>query len=289
MSQIQGSGWFAQLAGSVNCNDDGKIYVNPSGLDINDGSFFFPVKTLTKAFTLVSASRPVVVMAPGSYVEAAAVAWPNVSGVALVGAGCNVTSISVTGYAASVINVIPGAKSSTFTGLIQGVEIDHSGLTAALTYGQIGIQFSNATVTKKIQFNIKNCGWSWEEDTDQSVKVVHTDTGNAVRIYISGDGSQQEIGAMYFAVGNNADRLHCENLWLMCPITTVGADQLRVRLLKCIVQEHSVSVAVACNSSLVTVTLLDCFQWTDYDDTVAEIFEQAEAANVTGTTAVIVD
>lgn len=270
-----------------NYNEPAEIHVHPDGDDAGNGSFLQPVATLTHAFELVSATRLVVRMAPGSYVEPATVTWPNRKEVRVLGAGCGQTSISITGYSAKVFQVAPGAQSSTFTGYIEGVEIDHSGLTALATYGQIGFNFDNTSVTKKLNFSIKNCGWSWDSETDQSIKVVHADTGNAVRIYVSGDGSQQEIGASYFAVANNADRLHFENCWLTGSVTTVGADQLRVRLLRCIIPEHSVRVAVICNSGLVTVTLAQCLQWTDYDDTVAEIFEKAEASNVTGSTAVI--
>jgi len=269
-------------------NDLGRIYVHPDGNDTRMGTFHAPVKTITRGLALVTSSRLIVNVAPGSYSEPAVLSWPNQIGVNLVGSGCSVTSVSIAGYAASVIDVIPLVQTKTFTGLISGIEIDHSGETADGVYGQIGVQFSDAGgVNRKIQFNIKNCGWSWEEDTDLSIKVVHGSTSNGIRIYVSGDGSQQEVGAIYFAVANNADRLHLENLWLYNSVTLVGADQIRVRALRCIIPEHSVKVAFIGNSGLQTVTMAQCLQWTDYDDTVAEIFEKAESANVTGSTAVV--
>ena len=264
-----------------NYSDPTGIYVNKDGDDACNGSFYKPVATVTAALALVSSTRKVINVAPGAYAEAAALTWPSIGGVSLVGAGSSLTSISATGT--TVFSVNPTAQTSTFTGLIQDIEIDHSAGD-----GQSGITFNNTSVARKLNFSLKGIGYSWDEDTDKSINIATHVTGNAIRIYCSGYGDQTEVGAIYFKVNDNADRLHLENMWLMCTTTLSGADQIRVRALRCVIPEHTVAVAFVGDSGLQTVTLVDCWQWTDYDDTVAEIFEHAESGNVTGSTAVVV-
>lgn len=280
------------LADLVDLGDgDGIVHVSPRGSDVTgDGTFLFPVATVTKAMTLlVSPTRMVISLAPGIYAEAAPVAWPTFKEARLLGPGSQFCSVSAVG--ASVFTVTPGVQDSTFTGYMQGFEIDHSAGAA-----QSGITFSNAGMTKKLNFYGHDVPFSADEPTDRSINVAtHTDADNAIRIYWTGDGTQKEIGGtIYFNVNNLADRLHCEQLWLVGgsvadedpPLVAVGAistsnaaKEMRIRLYKCIVPLHN---ALSGGSATQVVTAVGCHSWVDYDDITPEIFAALDTGELIG-------
>ena len=253
-----------------------EIHVNPSGSDTSgEGSILEPVKTLTKAMTLVSATRMVIRLASGSYAEAAPVVWPTRKGVSLIGPGSQFCSISAVGT--SVFTVTPGVQTSTFTGYMQGFEIDHSAGAA-----QSGITFNNTGMTKKLNFYTHDVPFSADDPTDKSIDVkTHTDADNAIRIYMTGDGTQKEIGgAIYFEVNNLADRLHCEQLWLVGTITTPNvAKEMRIRLFRCIVPH---AAALAGGNATQVVTAVECHSWIDYNDITPEVYAALDTAELTG-------
>jgi hypothetical protein len=261
--------------------DELEIHVSPSGSDSGQGTKLSPVKTITKAFTLVTATRYVIRIHPGVYEEAAALAWPTIRGVAVIGDGNDVVSIAVPHTAATeVIKVTPGVQTSTFTGLLKGVEIVHEGESSL--EAQSGIKFDNTGITRNIVFSINDCTFSPDAITDKSIDIAtHDDADHAVRIYVSGSGNQDEIGgAIYFNVNNLADRLHFENCWLIGTITTPNvAKEFRLRLFKCIVPHEA---ATAGGNATQKITAVACHSWIDYDDTVAEIFDNLDTDDLTG-------
>jgi len=258
-----------------------RIYADPSGSDTTgDGSIANPVASLTKAMTLVSANRLIIMLAPGEYVEVAPVVWTTTKNAVVMGAGNNCTSISTTG--ASVITVTPGVQASTFTGHIEGITIDHSGITTGVTHAQSGITFDNTGITRNLVFSIKNCAFSADAITDKSINIAtHADADHAVRVYVSGDGTQTEIeGAIYFAVNNLADRLHCEQLWIKGTITTTNpAKEFRMRLYRCIVPYGA---ATAGGSSTQVITSVNSYSWVDYKDIVPEVYAALATGDLTG-------
>lgn len=259
-----------------------KVFVDPAGSDTYGfGIPGFPVATLSKAFTMVRAARPIVVLAPGAYNELAPVAWPTVRGIAVLGPGSDFCSITVPIITAtSVITVTPGIQTSTFTGVISGVSIIHQGVHP--THGQAGITFDNTGITRNIVFNIKNCAFLPNAVTDKSINMAtHTDPDHAVRIYVSGNGNQTEIGgAVYFEVNNLADRLHCEQLWFKGTITTPNvAKEMRIRLYKCIVQHEN---ATAGGNATQVITSVGSHSWVDYNDIVPEVYAALDSADLTG-------
>ena len=260
-----------------------KVYVDPNGSDTaGAGSAIAPVATVTKALTLVTATRRVIVLAPGDYAEAATLVWPTVNGVALISSGgSQVTTVSVpVAGQTSVITVTPGVQTSSFYGLIQGVEIDHSGVHP--THAQSGITFDNTGMTKKLNFSIKNCTGSCDAGTDKWVNVAtHADADNAICIYISGDGVQSEVeGAINFVVNNNADRLHLEQVWIDGTITTSAtALEFRMRLYRCILPAGA---ATAGGNGLQYITSVNSYVWTDYDDLTPETYVALATGDLAG-------
>jgi hypothetical protein len=269
----------------TNYNDPSTIYANKDGVDDNNGSYFKPVKTITRALALVDATRLVVMVAPGSYEEPATLTWPLRKGVMLIGAGASCTSISAPSSTTGIITVAPGVQTSSFNGHLEGFEIVHDE-TADID----GITFSNASMTKKLGFTIKNCTFSPDSETDKSIHVeTHSDSGNSIRIYVSGDGCQSEIGgAIYFNINNNADRLHLENCWIIGTITTSStAIEGRIRLFKCIVPHNA---ATGGGNAMQYITSVDSFSWIDYDDLTPEIYGQLDSSDLAGShSEVIVD
>jgi hypothetical protein len=257
------------------------IYVAKDGVDTADGSRGAPVLTVTRALALVSATRLVVSIGPGEFEEAATLVWPTRKDVCVVGAGSDLTSIAVpVATATSVITVTPGAQTSSYTGLLADVEIVHEGSTGG--EAQSGITFSNASMGKKLGFNIKRCTFSPDETTDKSINMgTHTDADNSVRIYVTGDGNQSEIGgATYFKFYNLADRLHFESCWLIGTITT-SSDALegRIRLYKCIVPHGA---ATAGGNAMQYITSVCSYSWIDYDDLTPEIYAALDTADLAG-------
>ena len=253
----------------------GVIFVHPQGSDDAIGTALAPVASLTRAFALVSASRLTVVMAPGTYAEAAAVVWPTRKGVKVLGAGSAFTSISATGT--RVFTVTPGAQTSTWEGHIEGVEIDHSAGSA-----QGGIVFSNAAMTKKLLFSVVNCAFVADASTDKSIDVAtHTDADNGIRIYISGDGTQKEIeGAIYFLVKNNGDRLNLDQLWLRGVITTSTDDKpMNIRIRRCMIPKGAASAG---GHSSQKITSVSSYGWTDFNNDTAELYAAADTNDFEG-------
>lgn len=273
-----------------------QIFADPDGSDTDgNGTKMSPVATLTKALSLVTSARRVVMMAPGEYAEAAAIVWPVVNGVIVKGAGADLTIISVD-LSAYIMTVTPGVVSSTWTGYLHDLTIDHSGHTTGTTHLQKGIYFDNTAMTKKLLFGIKNCGFSSNLGTDKSIDMLHGDADNAIRVYITGDGSQTEIqGQVYFDVDNVADRLELVDCWLTggngttegAVSTSDDAHELRIRMLRCMVPLVS---ALSGGSSTQIVTARLCYTWVDYNDTVPEIYHALVTGDLIGAhTQVIAD
>ena len=254
---------------------NGCVHLAPGGSDTDgDGTPMSPVATWTKAVTLMTASRKILAPAPGAYVEAAPVALPALDGLAIDGPGEDVCTVSAVG--ASVFNLTPGAVSSSFDFLMSGINVDHSAGAA-----QKGIVFDNTGMTKKLLAKIKNCTFDVDESTDISIDVVHGDADNAVRVYVSNDGAQSEIGgAINFAVNNLADRLHFENSWLMGTITTPNvAKEATILLRNCTVPHEA---ATAGGNATQAVISVHSYSWVDYDDIVRPIFAALDTSDLTG-------
>ena len=264
--------------------DSPYIWVTKDGDDTRGtGARLAPVASLTQAFTLVTTTRKIVEMGAGEFAEAAAVVWPTVDEVKVRGAGDNLTTISATGT--SVITVTPGVQTGTWEGTLEDVHIDHSAGTA-----QSGITFDNTAMTKKLIFNLRRCSYEVDTGTDKCINVAtHGDTGNAIRIYVTGDGTQMEIeGAIYFLVANNSDRLHFENCWLVGTITTsVTALEFRMRLFRCVVPHEA---ATAGGNGLQYITSVNSYSWIDYDDLTPEVYAALDTTDLAGShSEVIVD
>jgi hypothetical protein len=131
----------------------GIVVTSPEGYDGDEGSWFAPVKTLTKALSLVSASRATIIMLPGEYAEETMIDWPDISGISIIGMGG--VSISNAGTGAAVIDIHPTYTASSMSISMKDITI------AADT--QIGLQIDNAHMTKKL--NIYLDGVSIEDNT----------------------------------------------------------------------------------------------------------------------------
>ena len=251
------------------------IYVEKNGDDTGPGTEDQPVKTLTAAVALVTTSRLRIHVGEGTFAEAAAVVFPTIDNVQIIGAGNHLTTISATGT--RVFTVTPGVQTGTYEGTIEGMNIDHSAGSS-----QSGIVFDNTSITKKLIFYIKNCSFEVDAAADISINIAtHADSGNAIRVYVSGDGNQVEIeGAIYFAVNNNGDRLHLENLWLVGLVTTSAtAVEFRARLYRCVVPHEG---AVAGGNGLQRVVSVNTYSWIDYNDLTQEIYAALDTNELTG-------
>lgn len=228
------------------------IWVSKEGDDTNgDGTFVSPYKTITAAMAAVTAARKNVIVLPGEYEEADEVTWPTISGVKLIAiAGNYQTIIKVASAAAAdqVINVAPGAQTSTFEMWIDNIYIDHG------TSGQDGILLNNTSMTKKLNCYLHNVGGDGSA-SDKMISMIHGDTNNAIRIYWDGDNGGVE-GNVYHAGGNNGDRLYITGVALNGGLSTGAvAVAMDIRLVRCTVLHEGITGGDAAQ----TVTVVGCY------------------------------
>jgi len=264
-------------AGIAGLLDDGyetdRIYVSKTGNDNNGGSKFAPLLTITAALAAVTATRKFIIVEPGVYEEAAGLTWPTISGVTLAGRWPKwTTEISVaSGVADQVINVAPGAVSSTFELKIMNLRINHD------EAGLDGIKLNNTSMTKKLNCYLEAVGGDADSDSDKFLTVTHGDTSNAVRIYWSGPRNGEVDGAIYFAAGDGGDRLYINDTYLMGGIEfSTGAIALTMRLKDCVVKHEGVTGG---STSLVAIAM-SCFSETG--GTFAILDGNDIAGNITG-------
>lgn len=186
------------------------IVVSKDGNDTTGvGSFALPYKTLTKAFTVWTALRPLLIVLNGDYEEAATLTWPAINNLKLVGIG-DVT-ISNADAAAQVLLIQPGsAATSSFVASLKDVNI------AADT--QIGIKIANSTMTKKLSVYLD--GVSAEMDTSgDSIDIAGTVSGQAIRVYAKNINLE---GLLHFTANDAGSRLRIQNSELVGGITLAG-------------------------------------------------------------------
>jgi hypothetical protein len=234
---------------SATYGDSGHIYVTPNGDDNADGYLTNPVATITQAMSLVTSSRKTIFVAPGTYTEAAAVDWPTITGVKLIGLGNQYqTIIAAADTADEVVSVAPGAQSATFEMWIENIYIDHG------VSGQDGIKLDNTSMTKKLNCYLRNVGGDGSS-SDKMITTTHGDTSNAIRIYWDGDNGGVE-GQVYMETKDAGDRLYITGVNLQGGLATSTDDiASNVRLIRCIVKHEAVSGG----HSSQTITAVCCY------------------------------
>lgn len=239
--------------------DEAEIYVAKHGNDTTGmGTIESPVLTVTEAFTQVTSTRKNVIVFPGTYEEAAGLTWPTVSGTKLLAlAGIPwTTEISIaTGVADQVINVAPGAVSSTFEMWISNLRINHD------ESGMDGILLNNTSMTKKLNCYLAAVGGDADSDSDKFITVTHGDTSNAVRIYWSGPRNGEVDGAIYLQAKDAGDRIYINNAHLIGGVEfSTDAVAATLRIENCRIKHEGItggnaaSVGVSINSHSITGT-----------------------------------
>lgn len=206
-----------EAGASIDLPNSQIIVVAPDGSDTTGtGSWLSPVATLTKALTLVTATRATIYMLRGEYAEAAMITWPNISNLKVIGLGD--VSISAPLTTTAVITINPAATGTFIAGL-QGVTIEHSGATGT----QVGILINNTnqTATKKMIVTLKDVAIGCN-GTGNSITVVGGTAANVIRLYMS-DCDEIE-GLVHFTVTNADDVITIKNCALTGGLTTVGTD-----------------------------------------------------------------
>jgi hypothetical protein len=215
------------------------IIVSPSGNDTTGvGSWNNPYLTITKAFTLVTATRKTIYLMPGDYAEAALLTWPSVNGVRLIGMdGQGNVVISNADAAAEVLLINPTVQTSSFEAFLENVCIEHA--------AQIGIEINNTTTAKKVIVQLKGVSTS-QVSTGDSIHVTHTDTGNAIRIY--GKDCNEIEGLVYFHVLNADDRIRFFQSVLIGGLqTSADATAGEVTLIGSVVLTSGLTIGNAAN------------------------------------------
>lgn len=186
--------------------DKSVIWVSADkGDDDWPGTFNQPVATVTAAMALVSATRLVVMVLPciaGEYDEADAVTWPTRSGVKLMFLPGNTwaTILKSSASTTNVINMAPGAQSSTWEAWIIGCYIE-------VEDGYDGIGVVHTDVGKKMNVYLTDFGSDCASD-DEVIKVTHGGDGNAVRLYFNGGENGDIEGIVYHQFTDAGDKIN---------------------------------------------------------------------------------
>lgn len=205
-------------------SSDNKIHVSPKGSDtLGTGTAFSPVKTLTQALTMVTATRNKIVMDAAEYDEVSALVWPSVSGIELI-ARNGKAIISASESITHVLGIDPAAASGTWSATLENIKISHAD-------GQIGLQVDNATVGKRINLIFKNFGAEAETPTDASIDINRSGAaGDAIRVYADGQGDTIE-GLVTVITESTDDRFRFKGYRLIGGLTVVGAIACEVTLI----------------------------------------------------------
>jgi predicted RecA/RadA family phage recombinase len=236
-SVLSGSASAAVAAVKVHCEmrdvgDASVIVVSTKGNDTTgNGSWDAPLETLTAALALASTTRKTIYMLPGEYVEAAAITWPAVNEVRVIGLdeGGNVV-ISGPGAASAVLTINPTFTAATFEAFLENVCIEHT--------AQIGIEIDNANMTRKLLVHLIGVSTS-QVSTGDSINVTHTTAGQAIRIYAK--RCDEIEGLVDIIVANTDDRFRFEACTLIGGLDTTGAVAGELTLLHTVVLTNTLT------------------------------------------------
>jgi len=237
---------LANYTGGLSYIDTTQIWVSKSGSDSSgDGTATAPYLTITKALASVTSARKTIIVLPGIYAEVAALVWPLIEGVCMVGIGLvTITAVGTT----TVLTIAPGAITSTFDVRIENIDIDHANSS------QDGITINNTGCGMKI--NLTLCNVSGDCDDGDMIATVHGDASNAIRIYWDGDHGEGVAGSVHFTGGNNGDRLYITGCSLDGGIVTSDtAVALDVVIRECLLPHAGITGG----ASQQTVKIVGCY------------------------------
>jgi hypothetical protein len=229
--------------------DTSIIVVSTTGNDTTGkGSWESPVKTLTQAFTMVTATRKTVFVMPGDYAEATTLTFPSISGVRVIGleGQGNVAISSLAGT--EVLHIDPTVQTSSWEGFLENLYIDHAAL--------IGIVIDNTATTKKVLVHLRNV--SFGADGTDSIHVAHTDAGNAIRVYAT-DCNEVE-GRVYWHAENDDDMsVWYDSVLIGGHVTSATAHAIETTFIGCVILTGTLTVGDAAN----VLTNIGCVYRTD--------------------------
>ncbi len=210
---LTGSAVAAVCAVKVHCElrdvDPSMIVVSTEGDDTTGkGCWDSPYATVTKAFTMVTATRKTVYILPGDYAETTGLTWPSINGLRVIGMDGqgNVSISALDGTAVLTIN--PTVQTASFEAFLENVNIDHGDI--------IGIELNNTATAKKVIVQLKSV--SAEAGSGASLHCTHTDAGNAIRLYAK--NCQEIEGLVDWHLLNASDRIRFYDSVLAGGLTT---------------------------------------------------------------------
>jgi hypothetical protein len=181
-----------------------------------------PTYTITKAMTEVTAAKPIILLAPGTYSED--VTWADVNGVKLIAEiPGTVTIEAVTAFA---IKIDPAVSTGTWSATIQGITISHGD-------GLKGLWVNNTNVGKRINLYLNDIDIESETATDAAIDVDRAGTSShAIRLYANGHGNTIE-GLVDYITESTDDRVRFWGYRLIGGITITGSIVMEVTFVNC--------------------------------------------------------
>lgn len=183
----------------------------------SDGKYKASYQTINLANAALANDDYIIIKA-GEYTLTAACDITK-TGVKIIGAGKDVTTIVAAVGADYGFKTLLGAISSTKEVTFSGFTISHGDDSA-----QQGIVIDNASATGRINAYINNV--SGESDGGETIYVTHSAAGAAIRLYVEGGILE---GKLYGAVKNTDDKIRCEGTTLRGGLQT-SADNIAMEI-----------------------------------------------------------
>jgi len=235
--------------------DPSMIIVSVEGNDTTGkGCWDSPYATITKAFTMVTATRKTIYVLPGDYAEAAALTWPSITGTRLIGMdGQGNVTISNGGAGTWVLTINPTVQTGSFEAFIENINIDHGDI--------IGLEINNTATAKKVIVHLKSV--SAEAGSGDSINVTHTDAANAIRLYAK--NCHEIEGLVDWQMKNASDRIRFYESVLAGGLTT-SADVIagELTLSNTVILTGALTIGNAAN----ILTYRGCLYRTDADPSI---------------------
>ncbi len=206
-----------------------------------------PTYTISKAMLEVTAAKPIIICAPGTYSED--VTWSDVNGVMLLEEIPG--TVVVEAVTANAISIDPAAASGTWSATI-GVSLSHGD-------GLVGLQIDNASVGKRMNIFLNNVDIESQTSTDHAIDVNRTGaSSDAIRIYATGQNNTIE-GLVHVIFESADDRVRFSGYRLVGGITQTGAiANAEITLINCGILTNGRTFDGA-----ITHNLIGC--WTETD------------------------
>lgn len=199
-----------------------EIVVAKWGSDtLGDGTWLAPFLTVTKAMTMVDATRKTIILGPGGYPESG-LAWsPTITGVHIMGMGGDPEATYI--YATDGDEVLLVKPALSVAGSNFQITMSNMSIYSAAS-GVDGIKIEDSLWVageKKILIVLRNVSIGMDDEDDLCINESHTIATTKIKLYVSGImGMNYLEGVVYLDPQNGDDRVKISGMTIEWHIQT---------------------------------------------------------------------